>query len=319
MGNHIKRENENEKRQNMSEKLLVYDPKEADVAPNVALVAQKVLRNPLAHLITIISLPRNCIEDVGIIVANCINVEWLNVEGNLISELPPPGAMGQCKNLKIVNLHHNGIHRVESLISLASLPRLVGLTLYNCPIYKRAGYRHHTVNTIWSLKALDHYVLSDEEIIEGAEFKNTRFESMASSLKINLNPSEKTNQMSEKHAQKFAEYYLKLEKELLKYNINVTRASTLSKKRHVREAVRHDSELGAVKQVDKLNQKLRHWDEINTQFKVALELDRERVQTRHRAEKAMNVKKIKTMNMAKVATEAQNVRPHWSMPTLPIL
>jgi len=596
-----KESNENEKRQNMSEKLLVYDPKEADVAPNVALVAQKVLRNPLAHLITIISLPRNCIEDVGIIVTNCINVEWLNVEGNLISELPPPGAMGQCKNLKVVNLHHNGIHRVESLISLASLPRLVGLTLYNCPIYKRAGYRHHTVNTIWSLKALDHYVLSDEEIIEGAEFKNTRFESMASSLKINLNPSEKTeealknvleritmigkhhspviiiqrtvrgyiarssmkgvkkvpvlssasngkrvvlsprwrfqkgdvdinyqklmllqnnekekedtnsldlsqfadltfndlehgvkgkhfhlndidqvdhvkklqeekirestkelnnaatmrkndlkrqfenaeakarvdceknrfrrerakradfsqrmkqsldaaravdtaylakerqnefterirknrtikrdvdrtklivrdhsadyranacerntserqrnklvidqhrtehetaqldrvnrirlvnqtkkktSQMSEKHAQKFAEYYLKLEKELLKYNINVTRASTLSKKRHVREAVRHDSELGAVKQVDKLNQKLRHWDEINTQFKVALELDRERVQTRHRAEKAMNVKKIKTMNMAKVATEAQNVRPHWSMPTLPIL
>jgi len=589
------------------ENVLVYDPKEAGATPNVALIAQKVLQNPLAHLITIVSFPRNCIEDVGVIIANCFNVEWLNLEGNLISELPSPGALSQCKNLKIVNLHHNGIHRVESLISLAALPSLIGLTLYNCPIYKRNGYRHHTVNTIWSLKALDHYVLSDEEIIEGADFKNTRFESFSSQLKINLNPSEKTklslkglldrinhvgkhhspviiiqrmvrgyitrskmkgaemvpvlshtngkrvvlsprwrfqkgdvdinyqklmllrnnqttpanndsldlslfddltfndlengvkgkhfqlndvddfdqvkklqqdkirestkelnnasimrkndlkrqlenaqakarvdvekarirrekakriefsarmkqsldaaravdtaylakerqnkftarvnqnrmikesvnrtkliandyatdyrndacerntserktnkaiieqnrvdhqtnqldrvkgirqanhakkksNQLSDKHAQKFAEYYLKLEKELLKYNIKVTRASTLTNKSLVREKVRKDSELGAVKQAEKLNEKLRHWDQINTQFKLALELDRERVHSRHRDEKVKNVEKIKRMNLTKVPTQSNSVVPSWSntqqqqtTTTLPIL
>ena len=63
----------------------VYDPKEAGTTPNVAVIAKKVLQNPLANLITIISFPRNCIEDVGIIIANCFNVEWLNLEGNLIS------------------------------------------------------------------------------------------------------------------------------------------------------------------------------------------------------------------------------------------
>ena len=55
---------------------------------------------------------------------------------------------------------------------------------------------------------------------------------------------------------------LKIEKELLKYNIKVTRASTLSKKRQVREAVRHDSELGAVKQVEKLNQKVNNFPTV---------------------------------------------------------
>ena len=118
------------------------------------LLFNKVLRNPNAHAITIISFPRNCIEDLGIIVHNCFNVEWLNLEGNLISELPAPGELAKCKQLKIVNLHNNGIHRVDSLIALASLPMLIGLTLYNCPISKRQGYRHHTVNTIWSLKVI---------------------------------------------------------------------------------------------------------------------------------------------------------------------
>lgn len=32
------------------------------------------------------------------------------------------------------------------------------------------NYRHHVVNSIWSLKALDYYVISDEEIIEDAQF-----------------------------------------------------------------------------------------------------------------------------------------------------
>ena len=34
----------------MDERLLIYDPKEADAEPNLVLVAQKVLRNPRAHI-----------------------------------------------------------------------------------------------------------------------------------------------------------------------------------------------------------------------------------------------------------------------------
>ena len=34
----------------------------------------------------------------------------------------------------------------------------------------KRNYRHHVVNSVWSLKALDSHVVSDEEIIEDAMF-----------------------------------------------------------------------------------------------------------------------------------------------------
>ena len=148
--------------------------------------------------------------------------------------------MKKCTKLKVLNLHNNGIHHVESLLALSVIPNLIALTLYNCPIYKRSGYRHHTVNTMWSIKvrdpfhptrikkslnmrsraqfyfrssfhmshmtrethpshisvdqnapctfiltrrgqldnkikALDHYILSDEEIIEGVTFGKSKY------------------------------------------------------------------------------------------------------------------------------------------------
>lgn len=45
------------------------------------------------------------------------------------------------------------------------------------------------VNTIWTLKALDHHVVSDEEIIEDAVFKNTRFASRNKVFEIDLAPT----------------------------------------------------------------------------------------------------------------------------------
>ena len=45
------------------------------------------------------------------------------------------------------------------------------------------------VNTIWSLKALDHHTVSDEEIIEDAVFKNTRFASKNKVFEIELAPA----------------------------------------------------------------------------------------------------------------------------------
>lgn len=47
----------------------------------------------------------------------------------------------------------------------------------------RKNYRHHAVNTIWTLLVLDRYLVSDEEIIEGADFHG-KFKSMSSHLEI---------------------------------------------------------------------------------------------------------------------------------------
>jgi hypothetical protein len=45
------------------------------------------------------------------------------------------------------------------------------LTLHDTPLSLARGYRHHVVNLIWSLRGLDHHVISDSEVIEGANFQ----------------------------------------------------------------------------------------------------------------------------------------------------
>ncbi|XP_049559141.1 leucine-rich repeat and IQ domain-containing protein 3 isoform X2 [Orcinus orca] len=49
---------------------------------------------------------------------------------------------------------------------LSACPSLIALTMFDCPVSLKKGYRHVLVNSIWSLKALDHHVISDEEIIQ---------------------------------------------------------------------------------------------------------------------------------------------------------
>ena len=78
-------------------------------------------------------------------------------------DLPSPSEMKKCTKLKVLNLHNNGIHHVESLLALSVIPNLIALTLYNCPIYKRTGYRHHTVNTMWSIKVSSTRKLMDRK------------------------------------------------------------------------------------------------------------------------------------------------------------
>ena len=66
---------------------------------------------------------------------------------------------------------------------MASSPSVAVLTLHNTPLSLKANYRHHVINSIWSLKALDNYVISDEEIIEDACFGG-RFTPMCPSFWI---------------------------------------------------------------------------------------------------------------------------------------
>ena len=50
-------------------------------------------------------------------------------------------------------------------------------------------FRHHVVNSIWSLKALDHHVIADDEIIEDAIFSK-RFQALNPTLSVDLCPKE---------------------------------------------------------------------------------------------------------------------------------
>ena len=48
-------------------------------------------------------------------------------------------------------------------------------------------FRHHVVNSIWTLKALDGFAISDEEIIEDAAFGG-KFKALSPSFAVNLCP-----------------------------------------------------------------------------------------------------------------------------------
>jgi len=61
--------------------------------------------------------------------------------------------------------------------------------LLYAPQVRFFSHRHHTVNTIWSLKAIDHHVIGDDEIIEDALFSK-RFAAMNPRLYIDLCPKE---------------------------------------------------------------------------------------------------------------------------------
>ncbi|XP_039270532.2 uncharacterized protein LOC120345171 [Styela clava] len=122
--------------------------------------------------------------------ANCPELIRLDLHSNQITKLPDETFWANLERLKILNLHDNGIGNLDSVQGLSVCARLTVLTLYDTPVSLKPNYRHHTVNSIWTLKALDHHVVSDEEIIEDAQF-NGRFRSYHPSLAIDLCPKEK--------------------------------------------------------------------------------------------------------------------------------
>ena len=67
---------------------------------------------------------------------------------------------------------------------MAASPSISILTLYDTPLSLKPNYRHHLVNSLWSLKCLDNCVISDEEIIEDSSFGG-RFAPLQPSFYIN--------------------------------------------------------------------------------------------------------------------------------------
>lgn len=60
--------------------------------------------------------------------------------------------------------------------------------MYDTPLSLKKNYRHHVVNGVWSLKALDYHVVSDEEIIEDTEMGG-QFTAMQNNFRIDINHS----------------------------------------------------------------------------------------------------------------------------------
>ncbi|XP_039080133.1 leucine-rich repeat and IQ domain-containing protein 3 isoform X1 [Hyaena hyaena] len=97
---------------------------------------------------------------------SCIKLVKLDLHGNQIKSIPDTKFWSGLKNLKLLYLHDNGFAKLKNICMLSACPTLIALTMFDCPVSLKKGYRHVLVNSIWPLKALDHHVISDEEIIQ---------------------------------------------------------------------------------------------------------------------------------------------------------
>ncbi|XP_071507820.1 uncharacterized protein [Diadema antillarum] len=133
--------------------------------------------------------------------AACRRLVKLDLHGNQINQLPDEKFWSGMRELRMLYLHNNSISRLDYLQAMGAASNLQVLTLYDTPISLKMTYRHHVVNSVWSLKALDNHVISDEEIIEDAFFGG-HFSMLHSSFHMNLvTPDKKDNSLDEELAQ----------------------------------------------------------------------------------------------------------------------
>ncbi|KAK0063567.1 leucine-rich repeat and IQ domain-containing protein 3 [Biomphalaria pfeifferi] len=141
--------------------------------------------------LTICLLSNNYLTKIDSL-AHCKHLIKLDLHSNQLITVPGLNFWSHLRNLQILHLHDNPLGKFEILKNLSSCSYLTLLTLYDTPLALKKNYRHHVVNSIWTLKALDHFVISDEEIIEDAVF-NGRFQALSPPFKIILCPPTNAN------------------------------------------------------------------------------------------------------------------------------
>lgn len=168
-----------------------YENKEKDLDEiQVVKLTHARLRNVgelgLCHRLSICILSNNYITRFDALVS-CVNLIKLDLHSNQITMFPSGAFWMGMEKLQLLHLHDNPIGKIENLHYLGSAPNLSVLTLFDTPLSLKKNYRHHVVNSIWTLKALDMYVISDEEIIEDASFGG-KYTALSSSFAVNLCP-----------------------------------------------------------------------------------------------------------------------------------
>eukprot|EP00347_Sterkiella_histriomuscorum_P020497 403337573 len=102
-------------------------------------------------------------------------------------------------SLRILYMHDNLISQWGDLNSVAELPQLIHFTLMRNPISQVPGYRHQLVNHMKNLKALDEYIITDEEKMLYLSPNAIRFRAMSYQYMKIYVPKFLENQSAEKH------------------------------------------------------------------------------------------------------------------------
>ncbi|XP_043102944.1 leucine-rich repeat and IQ domain-containing protein 3 [Puntigrus tetrazona] len=122
----------------------------------------------------------------------CALLVKLDLKGNQIVQLPDASCWNNLKELQLLYLHDNNMSTWNSIKGLSGCLKLTALTLYDTPLSLKKSYRHCLVNSIWSLKALDNFVISDEEIVQNLSLP-VRFKAMNQHFCVSLYPCTKSD------------------------------------------------------------------------------------------------------------------------------
>lgn len=113
------------------------------------------------------------------------NLKKIDLSNNELDSLPPATVFSGLINLQFLYLHNNSLSKWQDLQALVSLPKILHITLFGNPVCAIPGYRHFIVNSISGLRALDNFVITDEERIEDASFGN-RFRGLNEYMKWHI-------------------------------------------------------------------------------------------------------------------------------------
>ncbi|XP_042190990.1 leucine-rich repeat and IQ domain-containing protein 3 isoform X2 [Callorhinchus milii] len=144
-------------------------------------------------------MPKCSITDIDAL-ASCPRLLKLDLHGNHINLLPDQPFWAEMKCLHLLYLHDNIISSLKNIRFLSCCPNLIALTMFDTPLSLKRKYRHYVVNNIISLKALDNFVIADEEIIEDWPRNNT-FQALTPRFFVNLSRTKKCSTFHEEMKQ----------------------------------------------------------------------------------------------------------------------
>jgi hypothetical protein len=73
-----------------------------------------------------------------------------------IDALPDGDTWKSMTHLQVLYLHDNLLSSYDDIKALAQVSCLEIVTLYDTPLSLKKNYRHHVVNSLWSLKVNEH-------------------------------------------------------------------------------------------------------------------------------------------------------------------
>ena len=111
----------------------------------------------------------NALRDIDAL-ACCTRLRMLDVSFNLLEAIPSTAFWAALTELQWLHLDHNHLGDWHNMLALTAATELALLMVHSNPIANYHNYRLVLANALPAVMAIDGFVITDEELIEGADF-----------------------------------------------------------------------------------------------------------------------------------------------------